>query len=156
MAIVDLTILESGDGGDLYLNNEDLSTVSGLTNQVYLALFGGNVEQSTSIDLSELEQRFDWWGNEYLEDDEFRFNSEFERKLNQVALNSGGVSILEDAAKSDLVYLQEYADIQIEGSIPDINKFKLLVSLQEPGTDSVKISFIWDGTKNEVIHEIII
>jgi hypothetical protein len=40
--IADITIFESGDGGDLALINDDLATIEGLTNQVYLAWFGGN------------------------------------------------------------------------------------------------------------------
>ena len=151
----DLMIYETGSGGDLSLKNNDIETIEGLTNQVYLALFGGNVEQSTDEDLSELDERLDWWGNEYLST-EFQFNSIFEKTLMEVALNSEGVNTLVNAAKQDLKYLEEYADIEINGAVTQINRFELTVNLKEPGVDSTKIKFIWDGTKNELIEQKII
>ena len=155
--IFDIMIYESGSGGDFNLKNDDLETISGLTNQVYLALFGGNIEENsiTSDELDDLDFRGDWFGNEYLQE-EFQFNSLFERTLTQVALNSQGISTLEDAASQDLEFLTEYAEINIEGSIPEINKFQLVVQLIEPNDISTKIKFIWDATKNELIETIII
>jgi len=149
MDVVDLMIYESGSGGDLNLKNDDLETVSGLTNQVYLALFGGNIEESTSDDLEDLDERNDWWGN-YLLNEELQFNSSFERTLTTVTLNSGGISKLVNAAKKDLKYLEDYADITVEGSITGLNKFQLQVNLQEPDQSSTKIKFIWDGTKGTI------
>jgi len=153
--IIDIMIYESGSGGDLRIENDDIISISGLTNQVYLALFGGNIEQSTSDDLSELDQRLDWFGNELL-DEEFQFNSLFEKRLTEVALNSAGISLLEDAALEDLKYLKKYANIEVEGSIVGINKFQLEVDLQEPDQQSTKVKFIWDGTKQELIETITI
>ena len=149
MDVVDLMIYESGSGGDLNLKNDDLETVSGLTNQVYLALFGGNIEENTSDDLEDLDERNDWWGN-YLLNEELQFNSSFERTLTTVTINSGGISKLVNAAKKDLKYLEDYADITVEGSIVGLNKFQLQVSLQEPNQSSTKIKFIWDGTKGTI------
>lgn len=151
----DLMIYETGSGGDLNIKNNDIETINGLTNQVYLALFGGNIEQSTSENLDQLDERLDWWGNSLL-DEENQFNSEFERKLNEVALTSEGVSILVNAAKKDLKYLENYADIDIFGSITQINRFEITINLTEPDEISTKIKFIWDGTQNELIEERII
>jgi len=153
MDTIDVMIYESGSGGDLNLKNEDIEKISGLTNQVYLALFGGNIEQNTSDDLAELDERNDWWGNSLLQSEQ-QFNSFFERALNMIALTSGGISLLENAAKKDLKYLQKYADINIEGSIIGLNKFQLQVNMMEPDENSTKIKFIWDGTKQELIETI--
>ena len=101
--IVDIMIFENGSGGDLNLKNDDIETISGLMNQVYLALFGGNLEQNTSDDLSELEERNDWWGNSLLKK-ENQFNSNFERTLRTIPLNSSGLIKIENAAKEDLKY----------------------------------------------------
>jgi phage gp46-like protein len=150
MAILDLTIFESGDGGDLDLLNDDLNTIEGLTNQVYLALFGGN-RQSTDDSLSELDKRGDWWGNEYLEK-ENQFNSIFEQKLKQVALSSSGLQELENAAKEDLKFLEEFADIEVNGSITGVGKLELIVDLIEPNNLSTKIKFLWDGTRGTLIE----
>jgi phage gp46-like protein len=154
--IFDIAIYESGTGGDLSLKNGDLETVAGLTNMVYLALFGGNLLESTSDELNNLDTRNDWLGNILTEDDALQFNSTFEKKLNEVALTSNGISILERAAESDLEFLKEYADIEIIGSIPAIARFELSVILTEPSNISTKIKFLWDGTKNELIELVII
>ena len=155
MDVVDIMIHESGSGGDLSLINDDLATISGLTNQVYLALFGGNIEQSTVPDLSELDDRQDWWGNSLLLV-ENQLNSNFERKINQIALTSGGVRTLENAAKEDLKFLKDIADVTVNGSISGLSRFELTVNLVEPDKTSTKIKFIWDGTKKELIQTVII
>ena len=146
-------IFENGSGGDFNLKNEDIETISGLTNQVYLALFAGNIEENTSDDLDELEQRNDWWGN-FLLVKENQFNSNFERTLRTIALNSSGLIQIENAAKEDLKYLQEFADIEISSEITGINKMTLFVNIIEPDQQSTKLRFIWDGTRQEIIEEI--
>jgi phage gp46-like protein len=152
--ILDIGIYETGTGGDINIVNDDIETIQSLANQVYLALFGGNVEQSTS-EIVQGSERLDYWGNEYL-DIEQQFNSTFERALTQVALTSSGISKLEDAAKKDLKYLSNYADVSISGSIPDISKFRLEIILKQPSDESLKVVFVWDGNKNEVIEQRII
>ena len=155
MAAIDIGIYENGSGGDLNLKNDDIETISGLTNQVYLALFGGNIEENTSNDLVELEQRSDWWANSLLKA-ENQFNSNFERALRENPLNSGGLIALENAAKEDLKYLKEFGDIEINSEITGINKMVLFVNIIEPNNQSTKLKFIWDGTKQEIITEIIL
>ena len=55
----DLAIYETGNGGDLLINNNDLSSVEILIHQVYLCLFGGNVEASTRGNELKSEKRED-------------------------------------------------------------------------------------------------
>lgn len=155
MDILDLAVHETGSGGDFNIKNNDIETINGLTNQVYLALFGGNIEESTTPDLDSLQERNDWWANTYLQV-ENQFNSLFEKALTEVALTSAGISVLVDAAKNDLKYLNEYADITVVGSIPDINKFQLDVELKQPNVKSEKVTFIWDGTRKEIIQNVTI
>lgn len=152
--ITDILIYESGDGGEFQLVNGDLNTVQSITNCVYLALFGGNVEQSTSNDIEDNEQRFDWWGNVLISD--IQFNSEFERTLLEVSLNSSGIGKLENAAMNDLAFLKTYANVSVNISIDDIDKMSLVVSLQEPDNTERKIKFIWDQLTNEIIEEMTI
>jgi phage gp46-like protein len=153
--IADIEIFETGGGGDLNLKAEDIATIKGLTNQVYLALFGGQYEQVTGEDLEQLDQRGDWWGNNLL-NAEFQFNSTFERRLNEVVLNSSGLIDLENSAKEDLQFLREYADVEIDLLIDSYQKLTIFVDVIEPDKESVKIKFVWDGTKKEVIEQKII
>ena len=154
--VFDIMMYETGDGGDINIKNDDIEVVPGLSDQVYKSLFGGNIEQSTSDDLEVLDVREDWWGNDLLTEDE-QFNSDFERTLNTAVLNSNGISVLENAADSDLEHLKPYADIELFGSIPSLNKFQLIVQLKEPDQlTSTKIKFVWDGTKKTLIENRII
>ena len=95
----DLLIYETGDGGDLKVLNNDLALTTSLYNQVYLCLFGGNVEASTKGNELENEKRFDWWANDLLD---LNFNSETERIINTVTLNPSGRLKILQAVKNDL------------------------------------------------------
>ena len=151
--ILDILIYESGDGGEFQLKNDDLNTVSSLTNQVYLALFGGNIEQSTTSDIQEGDIREDWWGNEYME---LPFNSEFERMLNNVVLNSDGIRKLESAALRDLDFFKDYATPTVNASIPSLDKLELIVTLTQKSDKKFSVKFVWDNLRTELIEEILI
>ena len=45
----DLAILESGNGGDVSMNGSDLAVYYLDENDIYLRMFGGNIEQDTKI-----------------------------------------------------------------------------------------------------------
>lgn len=128
--IQDLKIIENGDGGDFVLQNNDLKTIEGLGNQVYLAFFGGDSN---------------WFGNELM-NEENQFNSKLETELNKTALNSAGLIHLISTAELDLKFLSDYADVEVDASITGINKIDFEVTLTQPDTASEKITFIWDGT----------
>ncbi len=149
----DIMLYESGSGGEMLLKNDDIEAIHGLTNQVYLALFGGNIEQSTSEDLDLIQVREDYWGNNYF-DDEFQFNSELEKTLMTVVLNTNGLSIIKDAVEKDLDYLKKYAEIDVDVSMIKVNFVEILIILHEPDNISTRIKLIWDGTKNELIENI--
>jgi phage gp46-like protein len=153
--IQDITIYESGDGGELVLISDDLGTNQSITNAVYLALFGGNVEQSTFGVNEDDELRNDWWGNLFF-NDENGFNSEFEKTLSSVALNSSGVAILETAALTDLDFLKKYGNVTTNVSIDGVDKMSLFVNFIGFDEKQIKIKFIFDQLKNELIQEIII
>ncbi len=142
--IIDILIYESGDGGDFRLVNGDLDTISSLTNQVYLALFGGNIEQSTTADIEDGEIREDWWGNELLD---IPYNSDFERTLNNVVLNSYGLKQLEDAGMEDMKYFTDFADITTTASTPEPDKLVYKVTMTQKSGEKFIVKFVWDNLK---------
>lgn len=147
----DLAIYDAANGGDLIqLENGALQGSSGFSNQIYLALFGGNVEQNTQRGVAEQEQRGDYWGNQYLQPAQY-YNSVFEMTLKSVALNTAGVIALENAAKTDLAFLQDFGDLSVEGSIASGDRFGLSVTLEQPNAKTEKLRFMWDGLKAETI-----
>lgn len=153
--ITDIMIYESGSGGDLSIKNEDLQVIHGLTNQVYLALFGGNIEASTTEEQTMVAIREDYWGNNYLEE-EHQFNSELEKTLMSVVLNTNGLSIIKSSVEKDLEYLKKYCSFDVKVSLSNINIVKILVILHETDQRETKIKLVWDGTRNELIENMII
>src|SRR4051812_24194087 len=101
---MDLKLVETNDGGDLVKNTNDLDVIFGFENVVYLALFGGNVKQSTPTVRDQSQQAFDFWGNNLFmpNDTLIQLNSETERALITYALTSSGRISIENAIKSDL------------------------------------------------------
>ena len=151
----DLALQETGSGGDIQLKGADLVVTDSIFNQIYMALFGGNPQASTTGEELITEQRGDWWGNDLLFQDqpEIQQNSTFEQKLNNVALNSSGRLEIEEAAKKDLDFLKEIAEITIETRIIGIDKIEIIIFAKEPeNIEEQTFIFIWDATKQELIE----
>lgn len=118
-----------GNGGDLQLLGNDLALVYGNENQVYLALFGGNVEQNTPALITNA-QTEDYWGNNLFwpNDPSKQFNSNTERTLNTTALNSAGRITIENAVKSDLKFLVDMgATVTVNVTIPSVNLVTIMI-----------------------------
>ena len=153
----DLLLIERGDGGDVVINSSrtDVTTISGFQNAVYLALSGGNVEQSTKQYLNG-EERLDWWGNSTLFNQRptSQMNSSTERTLRDVALTSQGRLIIEQAVKTDLRFMENFAQVEVFVSLELNDRIRINVKLIKPNleADSV-ITFIWDSTLNELIND---
>jgi hypothetical protein len=150
----DIALYETGNGGDLFIENSDVSTVGTLTHQVYIALFGGNVEASTKGNELETEKRNDWWANSLIfkEDSTRQFNSETERILNTTALNSSGRIKIERAVKNDLKFLSQIINLSVLVQIISDSKINIIVSFQELQNGENKVlQFLWDNLKKEII-----
>jgi hypothetical protein len=150
--MIDILLFESGNGGEISLLNGDIEMTDSLANQSYLSHFGGNVEASTNGEEIEGEERKDWWGNIFFQNDSTsQMNSELERTLNNTALNSVGRLQIEQSAKSDLEFLSDIAKTDSKATIDGIDKIKIHDSINQ-----IKNSFVWEATKSELIQEIII
>ena len=153
MEIADISIYESGNGGDLALRANDIDIVRGFANQFYLALFGGNIEENTSERLTGQDQRNDWWGNNLIQE---KFNSNFERELMNNPLNSGGIANLENSAKEDLKFMKAFGEVTVNASLIGIGKLQLEISLKEPSSRTTKVKYLWDGARKEIIQQILL
>lgn len=146
---MDLRLIETGNGGDLIRIINDLNVINGLSNYPYIALFGGNVAQSTPQFREVGEESFDWFGNVFL-DKTIQFNSATERTLNEVALNSSGRVQIEDAIKEDLEFFRKFGDIKVSTSIVATDKLKINISLKKFDELQEQIfEYIWDSTIQE-------
>ena len=157
--MTDLALHETGNGGDIQLQGNDLVTTGSIFNQIYMGLFGGNPAASTTGTELDTEQRLDWFGNGLLFQDEpeIQQNSTLERTLNEVALNSSGRLQIEEAVKADLAFLRDVAEISVETSVTDIDRIQITILVQEPDNiQEQSFIFIWDATKEEIIIPITI
>jgi len=148
----DLKLIETFDGGDLVLNGNDLQVIDGFQNMIYLALFGGNVKQSTK-EFDEDEERFDYWANDLLmlDSPDIQYNSETERTLNEVTLNSRGRLLVEQSVKKDLEFMQDFGNVEVNVSIVQNNRVQINVIIKEPNElNSNEFNYIWGATENEL------
>lgn len=151
---MDLLLCETGNGGDFIFENKDLKLTDGFSNQVYLGWFGGNIggEERDREDAPQSEQRTDWFGNELLfeSDLDFYFNSELETFLSKSVLNSSQVILIEETAKLDLSFMNDFGEVSVEAEIQDLDRIQINAIIIEPDNSENKtFSFIWDSTKNE-------
>ncbi len=145
---MDLTIYETGNGGDLVLINNDLDVTIGIYNKIYLSLFGGNLQGSTSDVVLEGEKHLDYWGNTLFHSNDLnvQFNSRFEQALTQSVLTSAGLSTLENIASQDLSNL---GNVSVSASLETVDRLKLSIVLT--GSENASFLLIYDRLKNEVI-----
>lgn len=144
---MDLEVVESLNGGDLVKTTKDLKVIEGFESMPYLAMFGGNVEESTPITRIVNRQYFDWWANNLLfpKDAGVQFNSETERALNNNALTSQGRIIIEQAVKKDLSFFSDVADIKVNVSIISDDRISIGIKIAQ----EVSV-YIWDATNKEL------
>lgn len=155
----DLHIFESGDGGELALLSGDLVLVESLYQMIYISLFGGNVEASTLGNEIVSEERFDYWANDLVFKNKIdkQFNSQTERTLSEVAINSSGRLIIKSAVEQDLLFLKKIVELTVNIVILSTNRISINIVLQSIDNQSDKqFQFIWDNAKNEIIIDKII
>lgn len=159
METKDVLLYESGDGGELDIQNGDIALTETLYQQVYLALFGGNVEENTKTNYLFTEERSDYWGNSLLWENQpaLQFNSNTERILNTTALNSSGRLTILRAVQDDLQYLIDVVNFTADVEIESSNRVRITVQFSEKGNQEDKVlQLVYDNAKNEIIIERII
>jgi hypothetical protein len=159
MNTTDIHLFETGSGGDFAIVNEDLLMGESLYQQIYLALFGGNIEASTNQSYLESEERFDYWGNTLIWNTTKtkQFNSETERIIKNTTLNSSGRLTILQAARNDLEYLKGIVNLAVDVAIENTNKIIITVNFTEKTNQQDKVlQMVYNNAKNEVIIEKII
>ena len=155
----DILLYESGDGGEMAINGNDLVLIETILQQAYIALFGGNVEANTIGDEIPTQERFDYWANSLLwpNSPNKQFNSNTERILQNIVLNSSGRITIKSAVELDLEYLKRIVNFEVNVSILSTNKVEMSVSMRKKDNLEDKVLvLVYDNAKNEVITNKII
>jgi len=159
MATTDIALFESGSGGDFSIVNNDLLMGETLFQQIYLALFGGNIQASTKASYLETEDRYDYWANSLIWKDvkTKQFNSETERTILTSTLNSSGRLSIIQAVYQDLDYLNAVVTFSVNVEILDTNRIRIIVNLSGKTNQQDKLlQLVYDNAKKEIIIEKII
>lgn len=159
MQTKDILLYETGSGGDFSVLNNDLVLGDTLYQQFYLAMFGGNLIASTKQNYLANEERFDYWGNSLIwpTNKSRQFNSETERILQEIVLNSSGRLKVIQAVKNDLAYLSNVINFEAEVNILTQNKISITITFTGKTNQQDKsLKFVVDSSKGEVIIQEII
>lgn len=128
MAVWDLVILESGNGGDLTLLGNDLAVCKGIETNVYLRMFGGNVQANTVFPRPDEDESY-WLNSLSLSQlPAAQFNSLTERTLKNTELTSVGRGIIENAIKKDMEGLASSVSVSIVSTDKINVTLKILLS----------------------------
>lgn len=157
MDLKDLLIWNNSGSGDIFISS-DVSLGETLCNLAYICMFGGNVEESTKGNEKKNEIRKDWWANSLI----FKyfpiqqFNSETEKTLRNVALNSQGRVKILQSIKNDLKPLKNYADFDAEVYILSSFKVNINIYIKKGNNKENLMSILWDNlSKTNVINKIV-
>ena len=159
MSTKDINLFEGGSGGEMRILNSDLLMAETIYQTIYLALYGGNVEQSTTSEETDLEENFDYWGNQlfYSNNPDKWFNSQTERVLSTVALNGEGRRLIEDAVNADLQFLNNVVNFEVEVSISSNNRAEISIFISEfQNQANRQLKMVWENSRNELIIQEII
>lgn len=154
MNTTDIGLFETGSGGDFLILNNDLLLTESLHQQFYIAMFGGNIQESTKSSYLESEERFDYWANDlfWKEKPTKQFNSQTERALKNNALNSSGRLAIIRAINNDLEYLSSVIDFSVDVSILSSSKLEITVTFLGKSNEQSKVlQMVFDNAKNELI-----
>ena len=152
---MDFEVVETGNGGDLVRKTKDLSVIEGFESMPYMAMFGGNLRASTPQTRIPTEEAFDYWANSLLwsNDSSLQFNSETERTLMNVALNSSGRVLIQQAIRKDLEFMRPFCEIGVVVSILSDDKVGIGIALRKPSNLQQKeFIYIWDATRRELLE----
>lgn len=156
MITKDINLHESGNGGEMAIVSNDLLIGESLFQQVYLALFGGNLEANTLGNELLTEERFDWWGNSlfFSENQNKQFNSNTEKTINNVALNSQGRLQILNAINEDLSYLNELLSYDVNVQLFEVNKIRIIINfIPKSNQENRVLQLVYDNAKNELLIE---
>lgn len=156
METTDILLFETGSGGDFAIVDNDLLMGESLYQQIYLALFGGNIEASTKDAYLQSEDRFDYWANSLLWKNQStkQFNSQTERTIQNNALNSSGRLKIVQAVNVDLEYLNTIINFSVQVEITSLDKLRIVVNFSEKSNQQDRVlQLVYDNAKKEVIIE---
>lgn len=135
----DIALVESGSGGDFTMLGNDLAVTESISNDIYIRMFGGNVEADTQNPRQTTDQDLSYWGNTFIADPIQQFNSLTERTLKSTPLTSYGRVIIENAIKKDLATLPGVTTITVR--IVSTDRINVALRIVMPNNENKVVTF---------------
>lgn len=136
-----LSIIESGSGGRYSLKNGLPFIQEGLATEIYIALFGGMVEEFTA---SQTDKHNGWYGNREGKE-QLWVQSETEGILDGMVINTNNIFRLEQAVLSDMKKLSRFGEAKAAVRATGKDKVSINVEIQ-----STVYSYEWNETIKEI------
>lgn len=131
----DVSLFQTSDGGDISVANGIVAMTGGLSTAVYLALFGGNEDDSGLKN-----DPRNWWGNLDETQPARRHRSETQHLIFSLPPTSANLLRIEDAAKRDLRFLlteKIASSADVSASIPALGRLRLHIAVTADGVESL-------------------
>jgi hypothetical protein len=143
--VTDVLFFHTPDGGEIDLVNGQVRLTNGDEGFVYLALFGGNADDSGD----EVDKPKQWWGNVNETDPARQYRSEFQYLLRTLPLVSGNLVLFEEAAERDLAraYNGIAKLVSARCSIPAPRRIRVEINVERDGeVRAFEITEEWGDT----------
>lgn len=152
MAILDIKLNETGDGGDIVLNGNDIEVIHGFQNMPYIGMFGGQLKEATTNKRVQL-QVFDYWGNKLFEPSNKKawFNARLENLLDNIELTSRTIPVIQNQIYSDLDFMTEFSNLEVTVKMVGLDKLLILIEIAHPDLSQKKeFRYIWNAIESEL------
>lgn len=123
----DVLLFQTNDDGEIIVENGLVQMASGLDTAAYLSLFGGNEEDTGTVNDANT-----WWCNRIEDDEVKKYRALTQHILRSLPATSANLIKLENAAKKDLKWMLTEGvanEIIVSARIPNINRVQVLINI---------------------------
>lgn len=152
--INNISLYENGSGGDFEFVGNDIQMTGALWTMVYIALFGGNPNNSTKqTKVGEFNK--DYWANNllYPNNTEKQVNSEFENTIRNNALSSANLTLFERVAIEDLKSIDYVGKFYVNCYIESEDRLRTIINVVKQDGSTENAEIIWNATVIESIGD---
>lgn len=140
-----IKLTDDGNGGKLAIKNNDLEPENTIGTQIYLCLFGGNLDE-------------EWFGNLFYTDDKLKqFSSSFEKALSNTVITNSSLLALKSALDTDLKVLLDNKIVDkfnTKINVVSLSKIDVTIEAINNGGNS-KYKVLFNKETNSLAWEII-
>lgn len=135
----DVELLQTPDGGEMFVVGGVVEMSSGLETSAYLSLFGGNEKDDGRANNPKT-----WWANLDEIETAAQYRSQTQNLLQSIPAIPANLRRIEDAVRADLAWFIDYnvaSSVVVVASVPGLNKVKIAIAIEAFG-DETSFEFV--------------